>query len=249
MKRAGKRARRKGAALKSAPKRTSRKAAARKAAPKKRAGRKLAARKSAPKKRAGRKRAARKAAAKKRTRRKGTPRLRVLPRRPVRPPAFPQTADASSKQSVMFELMRARAALGAAIQGLTGGPAEEPLAEGKWSARQTILHIGQRERAALRALEGALHGVAPLWLAFTDEEKARTNRESLAALDQHDWESALRLLHTGRADLLEAVESAPDEPADVWSREHAFGRILREIIDHDRHHAEAIKQWRSRDRE
>jgi len=218
----------------------------------KRAGR---AKKRAVKKRAAKKRASRRRAAPKRASKlKRAPRsrpaarrpgLRVVPKRALRARAFPQRAGASSKQSVMFELMRARAALGAAIQGLSGGSATQSIAPGKWSVREIVLHVGHWDRETLRAIEAALRGRAPEWLGWGEANDARANRESLAALAHHDWDAALRLLHSIRAEFLEAVESVPEEPAEVWSRDHAFGRILWSSAEHDRHHAEAIKRWRS----
>jgi hypothetical protein len=71
------------------------------------------------------------------------------------------------------------------------------------------------------------------------------NRASLASLEHHDWDGAVRLLHAIRAEFLEAIESIPDEPAEVWSRAHAFGEMLWSAAEHDRHHAEAIKRWRT----
>jgi len=180
---------------------------------------------------------------------KSTPRrsaLRVVPRQKAKPArSFPQREGASSKQSVMFELMRSRAALGAAIQGLTGGSAAEPIARGKWNVRQIVLHLGHWDREALRAIESALLGRAPEWLGWGAANDARANQAALAALEHHDWDGALRLLHAIRAEFLEAVESVPEEPAEVWSREHAFGRMLWSSAEHDRHHAERIKRWRT----
>lgn len=174
------------------------------------------------------------------------PALRVVPRPKLpRATSFPQRAGASGKQSLLFELMRSRAALGAAIQGLSGGSAGEAIARGKWSARQIVLHLGHWDRETLRAVEAALRGHVPEWMAWGEEEDAVANRDSLAALEHHDWDGALRLLHASRAELLEAVESVPEEPAEVWSREHAFGKILWSSVHHDRHHAEAIKRWRA----
>jgi uncharacterized damage-inducible protein DinB len=170
----------------------------------------------------------------------------VLPRRAARAPtSFPQAEGASGKQRVLFELMRARAALGGAIQGLTGGSAEEPVARGKWSVRQVVLHVGHWDREALHAIETALLGRAPEWLGWGEAKDAVANRASLAALAHHDWDSAQRLLHAIRAEFLDAVESVPDEPAEVWSREHAFGKMLWSSAQHDRHHAEVIKRWRT----
>lgn len=173
---------------------------------------------------------------------------RAAPKAAPKATAFPQRAGASSKQRALFELMRARAALVAAIQGLSGGSAGEPIAPGKWSVRETVLHVGHWEREVVRALEAALRGRAPEWMAWDAAQDAHASREAIVSLGHHDWDGAVRLLQTIRSELLESIESVPDEPAAVWAREHPFGNLVQHSIWHDRHHAEIIKRWRTRGR-
>jgi len=179
-----------------------------------------------------------------------SPRLAVVPKPPARPakpappPAFPQVAGASSKQLTLFQLVKARTQFLGAIQGLTAGAAEQPLAPGKWNTRQIVLHLCCRDRARLREFEAALRGVQVSWRDFDDEEMARANAQDLAGLSHLAWDEAVRLLHATRESLLEAVEGVPEEPAEVWDAEHAFGWMLQRLPIHDRHHAETIKQWR-----
>ncbi len=180
-----------------------------------------------------------------------SPRLAVVPKppakpaRPAPPPAFPQVAGATSKQLMLFQLVKARTQFLGAIQGLTAGAAEQPLAPGKWSTRQIVLHLCCRDRARLREFEAALRGVQVSWRDLDDEEMARVNARDLAGLSHFAWDEAVRLLHATRESLLEAVEGVPEEPAEVWDAEHAFGWMLQRLPIHDRHHAEMIKQWRA----
>jgi hypothetical protein len=161
-------------------------------------------------------------------------------------PSFPQRAGASVKQIVLFELLRARAAVLGAVQGLTGGLAERPMAPGKWSVRETVLHLISRDQARLREMEAALAGVPASWEPLGDAPMAKVNETTLASLRHHAWDDALRLLHATRQSLLEALESVPDEPAEIWKEEHAFGWMFQRLPAHDRHHAEIIKQWRAK---
>ncbi len=200
-------------------------------------------------------RAARKAP-KKTSRRRGKLRLvrdrRPAPKRPSRaqpatppPPAFAtQTGASSAKQRILFELVRARAAVLGAIKGLTAAAAEEPLAPGKWSVRETVLHLVARDRARLREMESALLGRRVSWAGIQDPEMAAMNAADLEPLRHFDWEQALASLHTTRQDLEEALEAIPDEPGDIWSPAHPFGEMLHWLPEHDRHHAEVIKRWR-----
>ena len=71
------------------------------------------------------------------------------------------------------------------------------------------------------------------------------NAEDLEPLDEVSWEEALRLLGSTRHALREALESVPEEPTEVWTPDHAFGRMLLGLPPHDIHHAEAINRWRA----
>jgi len=210
--------------------------------------RKAAARKRVVRKRAVRKHAVRKTAARKTVR--GTTRIRQTARvrsrrrsEPV-PPAFAQRASASERQIVLFEMMRHRAAFLAAIQGLPPAAANEAPGGG-WSVREIVLHLVTRDQARLRELESVLRGAVPSWKGVDDTTMARINADLMKPLLHHDWEESLRLLHRTRQQLLEAVETVPEEPEVVWTESHGFGWMLRALPPHDRHHAEAIKRWRA----
>jgi hypothetical protein len=146
----------------------------------------------------------------------------------------------------LFEMARSRAAVLAAVQGLLPGSAEQPLEPGKWSARQMVLHLAFWDAEYLAALDDALNGTDPPWAYYTAVQDAAHNATGLAPLDHLNWDEALRLLHTRRAALLEAVEVLPAEPETRWAEPNALGLLLRAIGRHDRHHADIIKRWRSR---
>src|SRR4030095_13696256 len=71
-------------------------------------------------------------------------------------PAFPQAVRESARDRILFRMVRARAAVMAAIQGMSAAAAERPLGEGKWSTRETILHLVNRDQVRLRDMEAAL---------------------------------------------------------------------------------------------
>ena len=177
-------------------------------------------------------------------------RLGLVPR-PVKRPAkpvprsFPQTEGASDKQMVVFRLLKARAQVLAALQGLVAGAAEQPIGEGKWNTREIVLHLCCRDRARLREFEAALRGVPVSWQDLDDEDMARVNAADIRAISQLAWDEALRLLHSTRQSLMDAIDGVPEEPAEPWSPEHPFGWMLHALPPHDQHHAEIIKQWRA----
>jgi hypothetical protein len=241
---------------KPAKKRTRTAARKRPARPKRAGGKLVASRpprkKASTKKRAAKKPSARARSAKRPARRRAA--LAIVPkpaatRRPraTHPPApaFPQREGASAKQLLLFELLRARAALLGALQGLTPGAADRPMGEGKWSARETVLHLLTRDLARLREMEAALQGRRASWETYDDATMSRVNAETLAPLRHLPWDEALRLMHAKRQELLEALESVPEEPAEVWQEPHAFGWMFQRLPGHDRHHAEIVRQWRA----
>ena len=140
--------------------------------------------------------------------------------------------------------MRARATFLSSVQGLVGGTSD-PIAPGKWSPREIVLHVVTRDLVRLRELESTLRGVAASWRSTPESDWARLNEENLAPLRHHDWDEALRLLHRTRQQLIEELESVPEEPSERWSPDHAFGAMLAGLPPHDRHHADQIKRWRA----
>jgi DinB superfamily len=169
----------------------------------------------------------------------------VRKRRAAPPPAFPQTSGATAKQRLLFDLVRSHTSVAAAIQGLLDASANRPLGEGKWSARETVLHLITRDRIRLREMERALLGIAPSWQSIDEAEQSEINARDLAALNHIGWDETVRLFRSTRRELMEAIESVPEDPADVWAEDHPFGWMMLRLPAHDRHHADAIKRSRS----
>jgi hypothetical protein len=161
------------------------------------------------------------------------------------PRAFPQTEGASDKQMIVFRLLKARAQLLAALQGLVAGAAEQPIGEGKWNTREIVLHLCCRDRARLREFEAALRGVPASWRGLDDEDMARMNAADIGAISHLAWDEALRLLHSTRQSLMDAIEGVPEDPPEAWSPDHPFGWMLHALPPHDQHHAEILKRWRA----
>ena len=177
--------------------------------------------------------------------RRPAPRPKRKPAPVAPPPAFPQRGTASPKQLLLFEVVRAWARVLAAIQGLSAASAERPVGEGKWTLRETVLHLHAWDLEWERALEPACRGVRPAWLDHGPDELARMNEALLEPLRHLSWDEALRRLHAGRARLLEAIESLPEETDTTWTREHPLGELLAVLPEHDHHHAEVIKRARA----
>jgi len=208
---------------------------------------KKGARKSAPK-RATPKRTVRKKATKKRAPLKVVRGRFARPRMTkakASPPAFPQTKNSTSKQKLLFELVRARVGVNAAVQGLQPASAEEVARPGRWSVRRHVLHLIVIDRAVLHSIEGALLGTVPAWARLTPAQQATFEQQEASPLLHLDWAEALRRLHASRDQLMEALESIPEEPASVWEPGHPFAELLTRVIVGDGEQAGVIKHWRT----
>lgn len=163
----------------------------------------------------------------------------------VAPAAFaPQKAGASEKDLVLFEIERARVAVKAAIQGLGGAAATRPVAPGKWSPREIVLHLAVRDGVRLEELDAIAGGTPASWTHLDTVAMAAANEAALAPLRGHSWEEAVRLLDRTRTGLLAALKAVPAEPAERWSGKHPFGGVMRSLAPHDRKHADQIKNAR-----
>ena len=220
-----------------------RRAAAKRAPAKKR----VTAGKSAPARRATLKLVARPAARAKRPPAAKAKRPAAAARKPASPRHKPfggALAGASAKDLALFDLVRARVEVQAAIQGMVAASAEAPIAEGKWSPRQIVLHLHYWDREMLPCIEKAhRHNQRP---PHTMPDILAENTSSQREFAAHDWDVARRLMQQSREALLEALQSLPEEPAEIWSGEHALGWLIRILSHHDRHHAAAIKEARTR---
>ncbi len=133
----------------------------------------------------------------------------------------------------------------AAIQGLGSGSAMQPVAEGKWSTHEIVLHLSVRDRMRLDEFDSMLAGNPASWAHIDDPAiYAEMNEEHLAPLRHLSWDEAVRLLMTTRAELIERLQAVPDEPGEVWTEAHPFGASMLRLPGHDRGHAERIKNAR-----
>ncbi|MEQ1831466.1 MAG: DinB family protein [Candidatus Eisenbacteria bacterium] len=161
------------------------------------------------------------------------------------PTAFAvQRASADARGMLLFELARARAAVKAAIQGLTGSNALKPIAPHKWSIFEIVLHLSERDRVRLDEFDRTLGGTPHSWAGMHDPEMRPVNEAHLAPLRAHTWDEAVRRLDSLRDELLQRLATVPAEPDRVWKAGHPFADMMGGLPKHDRHHAEQIKHAR-----
>jgi hypothetical protein len=163
----------------------------------------------------------------------------------IPPPFAGATAGASPRHLALFEVVRARVTLHGALQGLAPASGEQTVEPGRWTLRETLLHLVHSDRTFMAALEPALRGVLPYWADEMPAERDRRDDRGVEPLRSLDWGEALRRLHAARRELMEGLESLPEEPAALWEPDHPVARIIGAIARHDLFHADMIKTWRT----
>jgi hypothetical protein len=171
---------------------------------------------------------------------------RVSPKapKPFTPAFAAQKQAASARDLLLFELQRARVAVHSALKGMGAGSALQPIAPGKWSPHEIVLHLVARDQARLDEFDTVLAGAAPSWALFGPADWPGVNEGHIAPLRSLSWDEAVQRLAATRERLLAALLAVPSEPAGVWAAGHAFGAMLLGLPDHDRHHAQQIQQAR-----
>jgi hypothetical protein len=119
------------------------------------------------------------------------------------------------------------------------------MAPGKWSIHEVVLHLSERDRVRIDEFVRTLAGAPRTWAGISDPAMARMNAAQLAPIVPLKWDAAVRRLDAMREALLERITGVPDG-SPAWAREHTFGGMLWGLPDHDRHHADQIKQARLR---
>jgi len=110
--------------------------------------------------------------------------------------------------------------------------------------RDHALHLCHWDAEVSRLLESTLHGIPPSWDDYDNDDLDRFNAQGIEGLRHLSWDDVRRLLMTSRMDLMEALESIPEEPDEVWKPPHPFAAMLKDLAWNDRHHADIVKRWR-----
>ena len=150
------------------------------------------------------------------------------------------------RDQLVKELERAKNELRASYEGLSEERMMRPGAVGEWSVKDVLTHVASWEEVALPDLARLARGDTPTLASidlystsFDDFNALIMSLRRNLSLDQ-----VLRELDIVRADFMAAVSLLPDPVL----AEGQFGRMLVQITaEHDREHAEGIRQWRQKE--
>jgi len=153
-------------------------------------------------------------------------------------------AGATPKQRLLFRLMQGRVHLLGAYQGLSQAQLVEPMGERKGSVRDAIAHITCWEIAVVDVFPAALEGLRPAMMDFGAEDLKRWSEEQHERTRGLTLDETLRGFQITRLELLDRVEGAPEDPAEMWAESHPVGWMLDMLARNDDYYADLIKAWR-----
>ena len=155
------------------------------------------------------------------------------------------------KTDLLRELKDARAALRAALDGLSGDELLRPGAVGIWSIKDTLAHITAWEAELVTALNQAQNGQAPSMMSIEDIDE--WNEEQYHVSAGRPLEAILSDLEGVFKMVLSMVEDY-DERDLTDGRRYPWmeGEPLAYLIEenaylHEREHAEDILAWREQE--
>jgi uncharacterized protein (TIGR03083 family) len=130
-----------------------------------------------------------------------------------------------------------------ACEGLSDEESSRPMAEGKWSVKDTLGHLAAWEGEVIRAFEQKARGERPTIGDIADFDA--WNKVEAAKRKDRSPEEIRRELHEGRTRLLTILNDLPEE-ADLWAPERSTAKMLEMLIEHDTHHWHQIHDYRAR---
>ena len=156
------------------------------------------------------------------------------------------SASGGDRDQIVKDLEQARSELRASYQGLSDEQMRQLGAVGEWSVKDVLSHVASWEEFVLPDLGRLARGDMPI-LGGIDLYSANydaVNSIIMSLRRNLPLDQVLRELDIVRADLVKAISRLPDAALV----EGQFGRVLVQITaEHDRQHAEDIRQWQRRE--
>jgi len=158
---------------------------------------------------------------------------------------------AMRKADILSDLREARAALRAALDGLSAEDMLRPGAVGVWSVKDTLAHLAAWESELVTALNQAQTGREPSMMAIEDidewnEEQYHVSASRPLEAIQADWEGVFKMLTRMIEDMKES--DLTDGRRYAWMEGEPLAYLIEENASlHEREHAEDILAWRERE--
>jgi len=151
--------------------------------------------------------------------------------------------ETMTKHEFLEKLNEQRINLWKSIEGLNDEELCRPMAEGKWSFKDTLGHLAAWEGEVINAFEQKARGERPTIGNITDFD-AWNGVEAGKRKDRSPEEIRGELQHS-RVRLLAIVNDLPDS-GEIWEPERSTSKMLSMLIEHDQHHWKQIHDYRAR---
>ena len=149
-----------------------------------------------------------------------------------------------NKHEFIERLIEERRNVLKAIEGVTDEEFCKPMAEGKWSIKDTLGHLTAWEAEVANAFEQKARGERPTIGDIKDFDP--WNDAQAAKRKDNSAEEIRREFNENRRRLLTIVNGLPEDES-LWSPERSTSKLLNVIIEHDRHHWKALCAHRQLD--
>jgi uncharacterized protein (TIGR03083 family) len=146
-----------------------------------------------------------------------------------------------NKQEYIERLVEERQNVMKALEGLSDEQMSRPMAEGKWSVRDVLGHLAAWENEVVKAFEQKARGQRPTIADITDYDSWNA-----AEAEKRKYKSVEDIRHElkqTRKRLLTILNDLPEDES-TWSPERSTAKMMKMLIEHDRHHWKAICEFR-----
>jgi uncharacterized damage-inducible protein DinB len=132
-----------------------------------------------------------------------------------------------------------------AIDGLSDEEISRPMAEGKWSIKDTLGHLAAWEGEVVKGFRQKANGERP---SISDiKEYDPWNATETAKRKDLSADEIRAELMENRENLLSIVQAFPEDDEKVWDPARYTAKMLGMLMQHDAHHCKAICDYRGID--
>ncbi len=153
-----------------------------------------------------------------------------------------------TKHGLLEAIQKERAALEAALAGLTPEQMTAPGVMGEWSVKDILGHIAMWESRLVTLIYSIERGVAPKMLRSSDVDKV--NAESYAEQRERPLERVLADFHAVHAQLLKRLDKLEERDLSgpkrfEWMEGEPLERLVAaDTFEHYAEHRPLIEAWR-----
>ncbi len=154
-----------------------------------------------------------------------------------------ETRENDRRFMIVQAFWQSRGELLTAIDGLSHELLDEPVLDG-WSIKDHLAHVGHMDELRYVEIQRVSNGLPPAWPPAGEEQIDALNALGVEARRHLTVDQVLKDIEFVRSLVLEAIQNAPEEAlAPERYGEYGLGGA-----EHERAHAQTIREWRKAQR-